>query len=197
MPERPFLSREPRLLSARAFDSSAGPGITRTERARRRRRGEAVSMETRRAGSVLCRVLSRLGGGAVMMGPKTPGDQNEILAGAGRQPARYGAPGNAPRSRCDRGRRGKQRTEWMEGKDGRGRSGGSGLREAGAREAGFWESLAFPGGRGSGAREAEDSGDLGMTGAPFLLDGAEPGKPPPGGRGVPRSSESKRRAAEP
>lgn len=85
----------------------------------------------------------------------------------------------------------------MEGKDGRGRSGGSGLREAGTREACFWESLAFPGGRGSGAREAEDSEDLGMTGAPFLLDGAEPGKPPPGGRGVPRSSESKRRAAEP
>lgn len=142
-----------------------------------------------------------------MMGPKTPGDQNEILAGAGRQPARYGAPATPrgadawrPRSRCDRGRRGKQRTEWTEGKDGRGRSGGSGLREAGpreVREARFWESLAFPGGRGSGAREAEDSGDLGMTGAPFLLDGAEPGKPPPGGRGVPRSSESKRRAAEP
>lgn len=62
LPERPFLSHEPRLLSARAFDSSAGPGITGTERARRRRRGEAVSMETRRAGSVLCRVLSRLGG---------------------------------------------------------------------------------------------------------------------------------------
>lgn len=63
-----------------------------------------------------------------MMGPKTPGDQNEILAGAGRQPARYGAPGDTPRSRRVEAeeslRSGPTRgaTDRMDGREGRPRA---------------------------------------------------------------------------